>query len=212
VSFAQLAASHDPPLDRLALAIAAEFRKVDAAAALGRLDELADELRPGDTPLEQGDALAALLGGRHGFVGSRTRYDHPDNSMLDLVLERRTGLPILLSTVYEEVARRHGFPLHGVGLPGHFVVAHFGADPPLLYDPFDGGARVELDAPAELVRPWRAQETALRILNNLVAAFGKRGDLIRAIQAAELRLALPMEVESYTALEAELRAYRARLN
>jgi len=98
------------------------------------------------------------------------------------------------------------------GCPGHFVVAHFGADPPLVYDPFDGGQRMDLDVPPELLRPWRAQETALRILNNLVAAFGKRGDLGRAIRAAELRLELPMDVESYTALDAELRTYRARLN
>jgi len=133
--------------------------------------------------------------------------------MLDLVLERRRGLPILLSVVYEEVARRRGIDLHGVGLPGHYVVAHFGADPPLVYDPFAGGARLaDLEAPPELLRPWRAQETALRILNNLTAAYGKHGDLLGAIQAAELRLLLPMPVELYTQLEAELRAYRSRLN
>src|SRR5204862_187565 len=92
------------------------------------------------------------------------------------------------STVNEEVARRRGIPLHGLGLPGHFVVAHFGEDPPLVYDPFAGGERIELEAPPELVRAWRPQETALRILNNLVASFGKHGDLMKAIRAAELRL------------------------
>jgi len=211
VTFEELAASHEPTLDRLALAVAAEFREVDEAAALDRLDMLAAELTPGPAPVEQGDAIAALLG-RHGFVGNEAHYDHPDNSMLDLVLERRTGLPILLSTVYVEVARRNGIPLHGVGLPGHFVVGHFGVEPPLFYDPFDGGSRIELEAPEELIRPWRPQEAALRILNNLVASFGKHGDLGNAIRAAELRLLLPMEVDSYTELEADLRSHRARLN
>ena len=42
------------------------------------------------------------------------------------VLARRRGLPILLSVIYVEVARRAGVPLRGVGLPGHFVVGHFG--------------------------------------------------------------------------------------
>jgi regulator of sirC expression with transglutaminase-like and TPR domain len=212
VNFAELAAGHEPTLDRLALAIAAEFREVDEDLALARLDALAAELTPGEGPVEDGDAVAVLLGGRHGFVGNEARYDHPDNSMLDLVLERRTGLPILLSTVYEEVARRRGIPLHGVGLPGHFVVGHFGVDPPLFYDPFDGGSRIELEAPEQLIRAWRPQETALRILNNLVASFGKHGDLGNAIRAAELRLLLPMEVDSYTELEADLRSYKARLN
>jgi regulator of sirC expression with transglutaminase-like and TPR domain len=212
VTFRELAHNHAPTLDRLALAIAAEFRDVDVKRALSHLDELADELVAVGSPLQQGDAIAALIGGRYGFVGNDADYDHPDNSMLDLVLERGLGLPILLSVVYEEVARRRGIPLHGVGLPGHFVVAHFGADPPLVYDPFAGGERIELEAPPELVRAWRPQETALRILNNLVASFGKHGDLMSAIRAAELRLELPMEVETYTELEAELRSYRARLN
>ena len=212
MSFRELAQSHAPTLDRLALAIAAEFREVDEKRALGRLDELADELVAGSAPVEQADALAALIGGRYGFVGDEDHYDHPDNSMLDLVLERGVGLPILLSVVYEEVARRSGIPLHGVGLPGHFVVAHFGTDPPLVYDPFAGGERIELEAPPELVRAWRPQETALRILNNLVASYGKHGELMNAIRAAELRLELPMEVETYTQLESELRSYRARLN
>ncbi len=85
-------------------------------------------------------------------------------------------------------------------------------EPPLFYDPFDGGSRIELEAPEELIRPWRPQETALRILNNLVASFGKHGELGNAIRAAELRLLLPMEVDSYTELEADLRSHRARLN
>jgi regulator of sirC expression with transglutaminase-like and TPR domain len=212
VTFRELAQSPAPTLDRLALAIAAEFREVDVKRALSRLDELADELVTAGSPTEEGDAIAALIGGRYGFVGNDADYDDPDNSMLDLVLERGLGLPILLSVVYEEVARRRGIPLHGIGLPGHFVVAHFGADPPLVYDPFAGGERIELDAPSSLVRPWRPQETALRILNNLVASYGRRGNLMSAIRAAELRLELPMEVETYTELEAELRSYRARLN
>jgi regulator of sirC expression with transglutaminase-like and TPR domain len=212
VSFREVAQAHAPMLDRLALAIAAEFRDVDVKRALSRLDELADDLDPGESPAEQGDAVAALIGGRYGFVGDEASYDHPDNSMLDLVLERGTGLPILLSVVYEEVARRREIPLHGVGLPGHFVVAHFGADPPLVYDPFAGGGRIEHEGPPELIRPWRPQETALRILNNLVASFAKHGDLMGTIRAAELRLDLPLQLETYTELESELRSYRARLN
>src|SRR5450755_4022683 len=62
-------------------------------------------------------ACGQLLGAAHGFAGNRERYDDPDNSMLDLVLARRRGLPILLSVVYIEVARRGGIPLAGVGLP-----------------------------------------------------------------------------------------------
>jgi regulator of sirC expression with transglutaminase-like and TPR domain len=217
VSFGELAARPDPPLDQLALAIAAEFRTVDHVGALWLLDalgaELAEDLEGADrSPPAEAAACAAVLGRRHGFAGDREQYDDPRNSMLDVVLERRRGLPILLSVVYVEVARRAGVAFAGVGLPGHFVVGHFGAAPALLLDPFSGGGPVEGEAPPALVRAWGAHEIALRMLNNLVGSFQRRGDVGAAIRAASMRLALPAEAPLRDALETELRAMRARLN
>jgi regulator of sirC expression with transglutaminase-like and TPR domain len=213
-AFAELAAEPDPRLDLLALALAAEFRDVDPRQALAKLDVFGAELAEAGatTPEEETRACSALLGEKHGFTGDRERYDHPENSMLDVVLSRRRGLPILLSVVYVEAARRAGIALAGVGLPGHFVVGHFGAAPPLLLDPFAGGVPLVPAVPDALVRPWGAAEIAMRMLTNLVAAYGRRGDLALAIRAAELRLALPAEPELRATLEAEARALRSRLN
>jgi regulator of sirC expression with transglutaminase-like and TPR domain len=212
-SFTAVAAEREPSLDALALALAGELREVDADGALAELDMLGAELAPaaGASPAAEVEALRERLGRRHGFAGARDEYDHPDNSMLDLVLERRRGLPILLSVVYVEVARRAGIALAGVGLPGHFVVGHFGHDPPLLLDPFGGGGPVEAAAHSA-VRPWGPHETALRMLNNLVGSYGRRADLARAIRAAELRLALPLGEPDMAAYGGELRSLRARLN
>ena len=194
--------------------MAAEFKHVDARAALAQLDELGDEVRrrisAGARPREQLDALRDVLVRGHGFAGDREQYDHPQNSMLDVVLERRAGLPILLSAVYVEVARRAGIDLDGVGLPGHFVVGHFGTVPALLLDPFNGGAEPELPGPLSPA-PWSVHETVLRMLNNLVVAYQRRNDLGRAIRAAEMRLVLAVGHE-VAGLETELRALRARLN
>ncbi|MDQ3848987.1 MAG: transglutaminase-like domain-containing protein, partial [Actinomycetota bacterium] len=174
---------------------------------------LARAVTSGDsTPQGQARACAQLLGVGYGFAGDRERYDDPENSFLDVVLSTRRGLPILLSVVYVEVARRAGVPLAGVGLPGHFVVGHFGAHPPLLLDPFDGGAALQVDADPDLVRPWGPHETALRMLNNLVGSYQRRGDLGAAIRAARMRLALPVGDALRPSLEAELRAMQARLN
>lgn len=217
-SFTELAAAPDPPLDALALALAAEFRDVDATEAVAELDDLGAQLtdaaaRTPKGPLGEAQACAGLLGATHGFAGDAEHYDHPDNSMLDLVLAGRRGLPILLSVVYVEVARRATIPLAGVGLPGHFVVGHFGVAPPLLLDPFAGGGIVEDHVgPPELLRPWSAHEIALRMLNNLVSAYERRADLGAAIHAAELRLGLPVQPPLRADLEIELRALRARLN
>jgi len=212
-SFTTLAADPDARLDALALALAGELHTVDVDAALGRLDELAGEVR--ELAGSTGGELAALcfvLGERHGFAGAEEEYDHPSHSMLDLVLERRRGLPIALSVVYVETARRAGIALDGVGLSGHYVVGQFRpGSAPVLLDPFHGGRPIVAPNPAE-VRPWPAHETALRMLNNLVGSYTRRNDLGRAIRAAEMRLELSMEPDLREALATELRGLRARLN
>jgi regulator of sirC expression with transglutaminase-like and TPR domain len=213
--FVAVAAQPEPRVEELALSLAAEFREVDEAAVIAVLDELGDEVAAAraalDGPQAGIEALREVLAVRHGFTGDRRRYDHPYNSMLDLVLERRRGLPILLSVLYLATAQRAGIALSGVGLPGHYVVGDLRADPPILIDPFSGGTPVVTDSPRD-VRAWGAHETALRILNNLVAAYDRRADLGRAIHAAELRLALPLNHERMQALRIELGALRARLN
>ena len=215
--FAELACEPDPPVEELALALAHEFSPVDPEAARAQLDLLAGDVleeleRPDSEPLA---ALGVVLGDRHGFRGETREYDHPDNSMLPVVLERRRGLPIALSVVYVAVARRAGIPLQGVGLPGHFVAGHFpasGARPALL-DPFHAGARIAVPELSEaVVRPWGPHETVLRMLNNLVGSWAKRGALAHAIHAADLRLLLPVEPADMARLTLEARALRARLN
>jgi regulator of sirC expression with transglutaminase-like and TPR domain len=217
-SFAELAAEPGAALDALALALAAEFREVDSARAMATLDGLGAELAGAAARLPWPDAhglaaaCAGVLGAAHGFVGDSEHYDDPENSMLDRVLQRRRGLPILLTVVYVEVARRAGIELAGVGLPGHFVVGHFGAEPPVLLDPFAGGRAVELDLRRVRVRPWGAHEIAMRMLHNLVGSYERRGDIGAAIRAAAMRLALPAEGSMRDTLHTELRSMQARLN
>jgi regulator of sirC expression with transglutaminase-like and TPR domain len=212
--FSQLAGRPGASLDELALALACEFRETDVVGALAELDRLGEALTAaaGGSPASESAACRALLGEREGFVGSRREYDNPDNSMLDLVLERRTGLPIALSVVYVEVARRAGIRLAGIGLPGHFVVGHVGASPPILLDPFSAGREITTEVNRRHVRPWNAHETALRMLTNLVGSYVVRGDVARAIRAAELRLELPLDREGREALGSELRGLKSLLN
>ena len=212
-SFSELASRAAPPLDELALALAAEFRDVERGSALAELDRFGAEVTAEIERLgrDEAEALSGVLGGRHRFIGDRDEYDHPDNSMLDLVIERRKGLPIVLSVLYIEVGRRAGVPIVGVGLPGHYVVGNMVREPPLLLDPFAGGAALEIEAPLE-IRPWGPHETALRMLNNLTGSYLRRADLARGIRAAEMRLDLPLSDSDAAALGAELRSLQARLN
>lgn len=68
--------------------------------------------------------LRTYLFEERGFHGSRADYYNRSNSYLNDVLDDREGLPITLSLIYLELARRLGVPVVGIGLPGHFVVQH----------------------------------------------------------------------------------------
>lgn len=57
-----------------------------------------------------------------GFRGDSRSYHSPVNSFLHRVLERRLGIPITLSVVTLEVARRAGMTLEPIGMPAHFLV------------------------------------------------------------------------------------------
>ena len=92
------------------------------------------------------------------------------------------------------------------------VVGHFGTDPPLLLDPFAGGGEYRPKPRRSSSRPWRANEVAMRMLNNLVLAYQRRGDIGDAIHAARLRLTLPTEASHRDILQAQLRTMQARLN
>ena len=120
-----------------------EYPDLEVTAYLERLDAMGAEVqRLADGSLDPHRLIAALnehLFQHLGFCGNAENYYDPKNSFLNEVLDRRTGIPITLSAVYLEVARRIGFPLHGVGMPGHFLVKYVGQDEEIVIDPFGGG-------------------------------------------------------------------------
>jgi regulator of sirC expression with transglutaminase-like and TPR domain len=132
------------PLAESALLMACEeYPQLELAPYLDRLDEIAEFVRPklrsGGSPLETVEALNDVLFGVVGFRGNTENYEDPRNSFLNDVLERRVGIPITLSAVYLEVARRVSFPVSGVGMPGHFLVKYADRSEEFFLDPFNGG-------------------------------------------------------------------------
>ena len=124
----------DANLDLGALLIAAHANPaLDIDAQRQRLDELAAAC---DEPVLA--SVTERLFAIEGFHGNDADYYDPRNSYLDEVLDRRLGIPITLSIVLMEVARRVGIDLHGVSMPGHFLVRLRG-EPPVLLDAFEGG-------------------------------------------------------------------------
>src|SRR5919204_2458329 len=157
--FAELMARDESAiaLDEVALAIAqGEYSGLDPAPYLRRLDDMAAELRPRLSPEESAERLVAELNaflfGEEAFHGNTVDYYDPRNSYLNDVLDRRTGIPISLSVVFIELARRLRLRIEGVGLPGHFIVRCPSGSDALLVDPFSQGAMLSQEDCAERIR------------------------------------------------------------
>ena len=81
-----------------------------------------------------------------GFRGNEDDYYDPRNSFLNEVIDRRVGIPISLSVVYVEVARRLDLDVKGVAFPGHFLVRYDdGAGESLIIDPFHMGLTLDVE-------------------------------------------------------------------
>jgi len=130
-AFAKIAATDDAvfALDRAALVIGLEeYPDLDPEIYLRKLDTLAARaqviIRRDRSAIEALNGLNQILFVEEGFRGNSEDYYDPRNSFLNEVLDRKLGIPISMSVLYMEVARRLGLPLEGVGLPGHFIVKH----------------------------------------------------------------------------------------
>ncbi|HUD00117.1 MAG TPA: tetratricopeptide repeat protein, partial [Candidatus Polarisedimenticolaceae bacterium] len=121
-------------------------------------------------------ALNTVLFKELDFQGNRSEYYDPKNSFLNDVMTRKKGIPISLSVIYMEVARRVGLSLAGVGFPGHFLVKYDDGDVEILIDVFNGGEiRAQEDLERMLQQLYRGQ---VSYQSDFVAALGKR-DILR---------------------------------
>jgi regulator of sirC expression with transglutaminase-like and TPR domain len=211
--FAALLAVEDDriPLAEAALTIARiEYPILEYAPYLDILDQLAARVQARlSSTAESAEIISALnhvLFVEHGFRGNREDYYDPRNSFLNDVLERKTGIPITLALVYVEVARRLGFLLFGVGMPGHFLLKHYDQDGrETLLDAFDSGRIMtaedcqrrlnevyagQLPLQSEFLLPVTRRQMLTRMLNNLKGIYLSSRNLKRALAVVDLVLAI----------------------
>jgi regulator of sirC expression with transglutaminase-like and TPR domain len=212
----------DEPIDlaRGALAIARlEYPNLDPEPTLHVLDRLARQAtqrlaHASGSVRAQIAALNGVIFEDEGFAGNRTHYDDFRNSLLNVVIERRVGIPLTLALVYMEVARRAGVEVRGVAFPGHFLmrvpaVTAGGQGNDLILDPFDAGAeRSQGDCRALLARhlgheddesapldpallhPCTPRHMLARMLNNLKRTYVELRSFPQARCATSLLLAV----------------------
>lgn len=186
-----------------------EYPDLEADEYVNAVDTMAMEVQerlPAEPyPLRIIRAINAYLYDDLGFRGNTDSYYDPRNSFLNEVIDRRTGIPITLSLVYLEIARRIDFPMEGIGMPGHFLIRPVAGEMQVFVDAFQQGEVLfEEDCQERLqqiygqpvvMRPEFLQSVSprhllARMLTNLKVIYLNQNDLERSLAAVERILLL----------------------
>ena len=90
-------------------------------------------------PLRTMKKISKILFEQMLFKGNSENYYDANNSCVDKVLETKTGIPITLSLIYMECAKRVGINMVGVNLPGHFMIRPLLDECEIMVDCFNKG-------------------------------------------------------------------------
>ena len=202
----QILTGEDGPairLDRAALDLARiQYPALDERPVMDLLNEMAshlgDRLRNFNDGRDFVETAQRYLFEELGFHGNEEDYFDPLNSCLNQVLERRKGIPVTLSVMYMEVARRLRMPVFGIGLPRHFVIEFDDGNYATYIDPYHGGRTVtprecfmlagsRVADPALLQRVSN-RDIVRRMVQNLHRGYMRRSDWPRAIETLNLLL------------------------
>ena len=135
-------------------------------------------------------------------------YYNPANNYLNIVLERKTGIPITLSILYMRIASKLDFTLFPINFPAHFLVKYILDDQTaeIVIDPFNMGRimddyslkellersypRQNMVLTRALLSNATASQVVVRLLNNLKNSFYESNDLERAELANEMIISI----------------------
>ncbi|MEP0846366.1 MAG: tetratricopeptide repeat protein [Phycisphaerae bacterium] len=170
------------------------YEHISIPKYLGMLDNLAEHVsgqRPGLSAVYRYQAMRQVLVEDFELRGNADDYYDPENSYLNRVLDRGLGIPVSLSTVWIEVARRLKWPVVGVGFPGSFLVRFDDEDRYVLVDPFRAGRALsvtdcerilahhfdgKVKFSPELLAPVDTRQVLARTLQNLRSIYAVNQD------------------------------------
>ena len=120
-----------------------EYPELDIQQYVNKIDQLALEterrLYGIQGERDKVEVINHFLFDEKGFHGNEKSYYEPENSYINKVLDRQTGIPISLSALYLFLAGRLNLPVCGVGFPGHFLLKYRSNSRPFFIDAFNSG-------------------------------------------------------------------------
>jgi regulator of sirC expression with transglutaminase-like and TPR domain len=204
-----------------------EYPELNISKYIEKINEMGNSLKIKIGKIKNSTYLISMLNeyffDELGFHGAEEDYYDPGNSFLNVVLDKKTGIPITLSIIYSEVAKNVGLDLQIVGFPGHVIVKY---KEEINLDPFYRGRPLTVKDLEELLNRNFGEDVELipeylneatteqlltRLLRNLKNAYTQSYAYDKAMKCTDMILGIspesPEEIRDKGILEERLLRY-----
>ena len=211
----------------LKLAQILEYHDLDISKYIKKINEVGNSLSLKINEIKNPTYLISMLNeylfDELGFRGAEEDYYDPGNSFLNVVFDKKTGIPITLSIIYAEVAKNIGLDLQIVGFPGHVIVKYKNE---IILDPFYRGRLLTIDNLEEILdrnfgdgiefipeylNEATTEQLLTRLLRNLKNAYTQSYAYDKAMKCTDMILGMqpesPEEIRDKGILEERLLRY-----
>ena len=211
----------------LKLAQILEYHELNVSKYIEKINDVGKSLKIKMGQVENPTYLISILNeylfDELGFHGAEEDYYDPGNSFLNIVLDKKTGIPITLSIIYAEVAKNIGLDLKIVGFPGHVIVKYKNE---IILDPFYRGRLLTIDDLEEILdrnfgdgvefipeylNEATTEQLLTRLLRNLKNAYTQSYAYDNAMKCTDMILGMqpesPEEIRDKGILEERLLRY-----
>ena len=204
-----------------------EYPELNTSKYIEKINEMGNSLKIKIGEVKNPTYLISMLNeylfDELGFHGAEEDYYDPVNSFLNVVLDKKTGIPITLSILYSEVAKHIGLDLRIVGFPGHVIVKY---KKDMILDPFYRGRLLtiedlekilnrnfgeDVEFVPEYLNEATTEQLLTRLLRNLKNAYTQSYAYDNAMKCTDMILGMqpesPEEIRDKGILEERLLRY-----
>jgi len=204
-----------------------EYPELNVSKYIEKINEMGNSLKIKIGEVKNPTYLISVLNeylfDELGFHGAEDDYYDPVNSFLNVVLDKKTGIPITLSILYSEVAKHIGLDLRIVGFPGHVIVKY---KKEMILDPFYRGRLLtiedlekilnrnfgeDVEFVPEYLNEATTEQLLTRLLRNLKNAYTQSYAYDNAMKCTDMILGMqpesPEEIRDKGILEERLLRY-----
>ena len=211
----------------LKLAQILEYPELNISKYIEKINEMGNSLKIKIGEVKNPTYLISVLNeyffDELGFHGAEEDYYDPANSFLNVVLDKKIGIPITLSILYSQIAKHIGLDLRIIGFPGHVIVKY---KDKIILDPFYHGRLLtiedlekildrnfgeDVEFIPEYLNEATTEQLLTRLLRNLKNAYTQSYAYDNAMKCTDMILGMqpesPEEIRDKCILEERILRY-----